>query len=209
VNILNVKELKLPEVKAIRYGRIPDHRGYFTEHYRKNDFDNNPLTDFMKGIEFVQSNESFSRAGAIRGLHFQWNPMMGKLVRTLHGHMIDMVVDIRKGSPNFGRIIAYDMPVNVDEDYGELIWIPPGFAHGTLFPEASLIEYFCSGEYNGECEAGISPLASDLDWSLCERDLKESFDRIASRSPLITDRDRQGFTLAAWKEDPRSENFIY
>ena len=93
---------------------------------------------------------------------------MGKLVRTIRGHMIDVVLDIRKGSPTYGKIIAHDMPVQGDEDYAEWIWVPPGFAHGNTFPADTVIEYLCSGEYSPGNEAGISPVADDLDWSLCE-----------------------------------------
>ena len=98
---------------------------------------------------------------------------MGKLVRTLSGRMVDMILDIRKGSTTFGKIIAYDMPSEHEADYNEWIWVPPGFAHGNFFTEDSTIEYFCSGEYSPGCEAGISPLAADIDWSLCEGSLKE------------------------------------
>src|SRR5207249_5665308 len=97
MNILEVKALAFPEIKVIRFGRYHDHRGYFTEHFRRSDLHTSPLTPFLKGVEFVQGNESFSKAGTVRGLHFQWNPYMGKLVRPLQGRMIDLVLDIRKG----------------------------------------------------------------------------------------------------------------
>lgn len=209
MKILSVEQLELPEIKVIRFARFADQRGYFTEHFRRSDFQTNPLTPFMKGVEFVQTNESFSRAGTVRGLHFQWNPYMGKLVRTLHGHMIDVVLDIRRGSPTFGKAIAYDMPSNTSEDFNEWIWVPPGFAHGNTFLEDTSIEYFCSGEYSPGCEAGISPLADDIDWSLCDQDLKESFYQIASTTPLITDKDRNGLSVSDWERDDRSDNFIY
>ncbi len=163
----------------------------------------------MKGVEFVQCNESWSRAGTVRGLHFQWNPYMGKLVRTLSGHMIDLIMDIRKGSPNFGKVIAYDMPADMGAAYGEWIWIPAGFAHGNLFKQDTHIEYFCSGEYNPGCEAGISPLAHDIDWSICEPALKRWFDEIAPGTGMITDKDRNGYTLARWLEVPASDFFVY
>src|SRR5439155_25851733 len=147
-----------PEIKVIRFGRFRDYRGYFTEHFRRSDLHTHPQTAFLKGVEFVQGNESFSRAGTIRGLHFQWNPYMGKLVRTLSGHMIDLVLDIRKGSPTFGKAVAYEMPANAQDAFGEWIWVPPGFAHGNAFLAETSIEYFCSGEYSPHCEAGISPM---------------------------------------------------
>jgi len=209
MKILSINKLEVEAIKVIKFARFCDHRGYFTEHYRKSDFANHPDMDFMRDVEFVQFNESCSQEGTVRGLHFQWNPYMGKLVRTLSGRMVDMVLDIRKGSPTFGKIILYDMHANNGNDYSEWIWVPPGFAHGNFFTENTLIEYFCSGEYSPECEAGISPLAEDIDWSLCDRELKKLFDDIAHTTVLITDKDKNGFTVEAWKNDKRSDNFIY
>jgi dTDP-4-dehydrorhamnose 3,5-epimerase len=209
MKILDVKQLEIPEIQVIRFARFRDGRGYFTEHFRDSDFKTNPLTPFMEGVEFVQSNESFSKAGVVRGLHFQWNPYMGKLVRTLRGHMVDVVLDIRRGSPTFGQAIAYDMPSNGSEDFNEWIWVPPGFAHGNMFLEDTSIEYFCSGEYSPGNEAGISPLAEDIDWSLCDSDLRETFQEIAPSTPLMTDKDREGLSVTDWERDERSNNFVY
>jgi len=186
-----VRSLEVDAIKVIRFARFCDHRGYFTEHFRKSDFANHPEMGFMKGVEFVQCNESRSKPG------------------TLSGRMVDMILDIRKGSPTFGRIICYDMPARPEEDYSEWIWVPPGFAHGNFFTEETLIEYFCSGQYSPGCEAGISPLAEDIDWSLCDGRLAEEFSEIAASTELITDKDRDGFTLEAWQADERSDNFIY
>src|SRR5919205_3143496 len=115
MKILGVEQLKIAEIKIIRFARFRDQRGYFTEHFRKSDFQSNPLTSFMEEVEFVQTNESFSRTGTIRGLHFQWNPYMGKLVRTVFGRMVDLILDIRKGSPTFGKMIAHDLPARLEE----------------------------------------------------------------------------------------------
>ena len=209
MKLLEVQSLKIEVVKVAKFARFCDHRGYFTEHFRKSDFQNNPDMSFMKNIEFVQANESFSKKGTIRGLHFQWNPYMGKLIRTLSGHMIDMVLDIRKGSPTFGNIILYDMPARQDADFAEWIWVPPGFAHGNFFTEESLIEYFCSGEYSQGCEAGISPLAKDINWSLCDPGLKQKFDSIVPASMIISDKDKDANSVKQWLENKNSENFIY
>ncbi len=209
MKLLEVKALRLEGVKVIRFGRFRDHRGYFTEHYRQDDFAQNPEIGWGQDVEFVQANESYSHKGTVRGLHFQWNPYMGKLVRTLAGRMIDMVLDIRKGSPTFGKIILYDMPTDPRTDHHEWIWVPPGFAHGNFFPEPTLIEYFCTGQYSPGCEAGVSPLAEDIDWSLCEPALKELFDETVGSGPLISDKDRDGLSVAAWHDDERSDNFIY
>ena len=134
---------------------------------------------------------------------------MGKLVRTLRGRMVDMVMDIRKASPTFGNIICYGMPGAQNADFGEWIWVPPGFAHGNFYTEDSHIEYFCSGEYSPDCEAGISPLAGDIDWKLCDSGLKQEFDSIAKAGPLITDKDRNGYSLASWLSNPNSNQFLY
>ena len=208
MKIVSRKKLKIEAVKVVRFARFNDHRGYFTEHFRKSDFQHHQDMEFIRGVEFVQANESYSKKGTVRGLHFQWNPYVGKLVRTVIGRMVDMVLDIRKGSPTFGKIVLYDIPAVPTADYSEWIWVPPGFAHGNFFTEDTLIEYFCSGEYNPGCEAGISPLAKDIDWELCDPELKELFDSVGPSTDLITDKDKNGFTLEAWKEDKRSDNFI-
>lgn len=209
MKILEVKSLAIADIKVIRFGRFEDHRGFFAEHFRKSDFGTQTQLDFMKGIEFTQCNESFSRPGTMRGLHFQWDPYMGKLVRTLSGRMTDMVLDIRKHSPTFGKILLYDMPANKDADFGEWIWLPPGFAHGNYFREDSHIEYFCSSEYSPGCEAGISPLAADIDWSICDPDLKREFDAVASSNPLMTDKDRNGHSISSWVANPNSNRFLF
>jgi len=208
MKIIEVKTLPINDIKIIRFARFCDHRGYFTEHYRKSDFQHLPVLDFMHQVDFGQCNESYSRQGTIRGLHFQWNPNMGKLVRPLTGHLIDMALDIRKGSPTLGKIILYDMPVDRNADFQEWIWVPPGFAHGLLCPQDSLVEYFCTGQYNPDCEAGISPLADDLDWTLCDQKLKQTFDQITNSNPLISDKDKNAMNLNSWLKDPRSDQFI-
>lgn len=210
MKILEVKSLAIPEVKVITYGRFADNRGYFTEHFRKSDFDLHPdIASFFSKTDFVQSNESFSKKGTFRGLHLQWNPYQGKLVRPIYGHLIDFALDIRKNSPNFGKIVALDMPANTEDAQAQWIWLPPGFAHGVLFLEDSLIEYFCTGEYSPGNEACIGPLAQDIDWSLCDPALKQSFDDIVPKTELITEKDRDGFTLAQWLQSPNSAEFIY
>lgn len=206
VKLLGVDDLSLDGVKVIRFGRFPDDRGYFTEPYRRSDLDSIPGLTIPT---FVQCNESFSRAGVIRGLHFQWNPYMGKMVRTVYGRLVDFVLDVRKGSPTFGKIVACDLAGNRDTDEDRWIWIPPGFAHGTLFPQETLIEYLCTGEYSPGNEAAISPLAPDIDWSLCAPDLRALFVEIAATTPLMTAKDRDGFTLRDWLASPLSDNFVY
>lgn len=203
---VSVESLPLPDLRLLRFPRFQDGRGYFAETFRRSDVDR---LDFLQPHRFPQANESHSRAGVIRGLHFQWNPYVGKLVRTLQGRMIDLVLDVRKGSPTWGQAVAVDLPANPEAASSAWIWIPPGFAHGSAFTEATTIEYFCTGEYNPDCEAAVSPLAGDIDWSASEPEAHAVFAGIAAADPVINDRDRYAPDLAGWGRDPRSENFVY
>jgi dTDP-4-dehydrorhamnose 3,5-epimerase len=207
MKIGEVIRLAIPEIVVIRFARFRDHRGFFTEHYRESDVNGHPDLAGLRGLRFCQMNESFSRAGTIRGMHFQWNPYMGKLVRPVSGRLIDLILDIRKGSPTFGKMIAHDLPANLEEEFAEWIWVPPGFAHGVLITEDTLIEYFCTGEWSPGCEAAISPLSPDIDWSLCTPGLKAIFDRVAATTELITSKDRLAPGVTAWAADSRSEHF--
>ena len=201
MKVSNIKSLSIEGIKVLQFKRFRDNRGYFTEHYRKDACD-------LFSTSFVQCNESFSKTNVMRGLHFQWNPFMGKLVRTIHGHMIDMVLDIRKGSPTLGKILLYDMPCYHHDNVSQWIWVPPGFAHGNFFLEPTTIEYMCSGAYSPGNEAGISPLSEDIDWSLVEGSLKKLADR-AKVTAILSEKDKSGMTLTEWLNDERSNNFIY
>jgi dTDP-4-dehydrorhamnose 3,5-epimerase len=206
LKILEIRSLAIPDVKVVRYARFRDDRGYFTETMRQSDLFAHPDAGSLRGIEFMQSNESHSLAGVIRGLHFQWNPAQGKLVRPLVGHILDMALDIRKGSATFGRIIAYEMRVAPDAAFGEWIWLPPGMAHGICLLEASTVEYYCSAEWAPGNETSISPAADDLDWSLCDPALTARYRQVLATARM-TPKDRDGFSLAAWSADPRSDYF--
>ncbi|MCS6914929.1 MAG: dTDP-4-dehydrorhamnose 3,5-epimerase family protein [Myxococcales bacterium] len=206
MKILSVTALPLPEVKVIRFARFCDHRGSFAEVWRRSDFQQHPDLAFLREVEFGQANESLSRPGTLRGLHFQWDPPMGKLVRTICGRMIDLVLDVRLGSPTFGHIVAHDMPAQPEQ--GEWIWVPPGFAHGNYFPSESIVEYFCTGHYNPECEASISPLSPDIHWDLCAPALRALIGEAAA-SALVSDRDRAGMSVSAWQADPRARHFVW
>ncbi|NLO20097.1 MAG: dTDP-4-keto-6-deoxy-D-glucose epimerase [Ignavibacteria bacterium] len=208
MKIISVESLAFPEVKVIRFGRFSDERGYFTEPYRQSDFKEHPqLEHIFKNLSFVQMNESYSREKVLRGLHFQWLPPQGKLIRTFYGRMIDLVMDIRKNSPNYGKIIAYDMSESKTNNYSEWIWVPFGFAHGNFFTEETRIEYYCTGEYNPNCEAGINPLSEEIDWSLCDKNIKNTFDSLKD-SFLISEKDRKAMSLTEWGKDERSNYFM-
>jgi len=202
MKINTVTDLALSGIQVARFSRFTDHRGYFTETFRHSDV--HPHID----LSVVQCNESYSKKGTIRGLHFQWNPFMGKLVRTISGHMVDVVLDIRKDSVTFGQAIMYDMPASVEENFQEWIWVPPGFAHGNFFLEDTVIEYLCSGEYSQGCEAGISPLAEDIKWTFCDQELLRKFTNLATSDDLIiSDKDRDGLSVASWFNNTNSKEF--
>ena len=209
MNILSVTALAIPDVKVIRFARFTDHRGYFTEPFRRSDIDRHAELGFLRALPLPQMNESWSRAGVVRGLHFQWNPGMGKLLRTVQGRMIDIFLDIRHGSPTVGQAAMYELAAADDRHHDEWIWVPPGFAHGNFFTVESRIEYLCSDEYNPACEAGISPLSPDIDWTHCPQGLRDEFARLIRGSHLLSDKDRDAPTLGAWMADPRSQNFSY
>lgn len=205
MKIIRIESVTFPEIKVIKFARFADERGYFTELYKKSDFEQ---IDFLKGQTFVQNNESYSKKGAIRGLHFQWNPYQKKLVRTVSGSMIDLFLDIRIGSPTFGKIGAHKLESSPQKDYGEWIWIPVGFAHGLFLLEDSAIEYYCTSEYSPTSEASISPAAPDIDWSMADKDLADQY-KLSLPTANISDKDKAGITLAQWLKDERSQFYKY
>jgi len=126
-----------------------DERGYFMELFKSSDMKLSGITG-----EFLQDNLSYSRKGTVRGLHYQMKPkMQGKLVTCLRGAIYDVAVDIRVGSPTFGKWVA----VELSEENHHLLWIPEGFAHGFMvLSEEAMVLYKVSGsEYSPEHDAGI------------------------------------------------------
>ena len=204
MRIISITDAQISGVKMINFVRFTDKRGLFTETFRVSYFINNELKCFPNGI--MQANESYSRRNVLRGLHFQWNPNMGKLVRTITGHMVDLVLDLRQGSPTLGKIMAFNMPANSTDVTTSWIWVPEGCAHGNFFLEDSYIEYFCSGSYNGECEAGVSPFAEDIDWSICDPKLKNLFADLKD-SFVATSKDINGLSVKQWLDREDAKNF--
>lgn len=157
-----------------------DARGYFFESYSKRRFD-----EVVRPIEFVQDNESMSTRGVIRGLHFQRPPFsQSKLVRCVRGAVLDVVVDIRRGSPTYGRHIA----VELTGENRRQLFVPRGFAHGfAVLSDEAVFQYKCDNYYHPESEGGISIADHSLgiDWRidpaeaiLSEKDL---------RNPMFSD----------------------
>ncbi|MCA8062795.1 MULTISPECIES: dTDP-4-dehydrorhamnose 3,5-epimerase [unclassified Burkholderia] len=119
---IQVTATALPEVKIIEPKVFGDARGYFYESFNAREF----AELVAPGVEFVQDNHSRSAKGVLRGLHYQIQHAQGKLVRVVEGDVFDVVVDLRRSSPNFGRWAG----VNLSADNYRQLWVPPGFAHG-------------------------------------------------------------------------------
>lgn len=146
---------------VIRPVKHNDVRGYFMETFRLDDFRKN-----VADTTFVQENESCSTKGVIRGLHFQAPPFaQAKLVRCVKGRVLDVAVDIRKGSPTYGKFVA----VELSEDNNTQLFIPRGFAHGfSVLSEVAVFQYKCDNYYAPQAEGGISILDKTIgiDWCL-------------------------------------------
>ena len=138
-----------------------DTRGYFFESFSQREFQ-----EKVANIQFVQDNESMSKCGVMRGLHFQRPPYaQSKLVRCVKGQVVDVVVDIRKGSPTYGQHVA----VLLTEENHRQFFIPQGFAHGfAVLSKSAIFQYKCDNFYHPEADGGISILDETLriDWGL-------------------------------------------
>lgn len=145
---MKVTELSLEGLKKIELKLHGDARGFFVERYQKERFREAGLP-----FEFVQDNHSRSSPGIVRGLHFQTAPAQGKLVGVARGRIWDVAVDIRAGSPTFGRHVA----VELSDLEGTMLWIPPGFAHGfcVLGSEAADVVYKVDAIYTPATESGV------------------------------------------------------
>jgi len=157
----------IPEVILIKPKVFGDNRGFFMETYKKSDFEKAGIN-----IVFVQDNHSKSVKGVLRGLHYQKEPFaQGKLVRCVKGKIFDVAVDIRKGSPTFGKWVGYEL----SEENKLMLWIPKGFAHGflTLSDEAEVIYKVSGGEYSPEYDAGIIWNDADIGIKWPVKDINE------------------------------------
>ena len=157
-----------------------DERGYFVETYNQNDFKEAGLN-----MVFVQDNQSMSVKGVLRGLHFQRPPhAQSKLVRCVRGAVLDVAVDIRRGSPTYGRHVA----VELTEDNHLQLFIPRGFAHGfAVLSAEAVFQYKCDNYYAPEADGGISIRDASLgiDWRIPEE--KIILSEKDTRHPLLRD----------------------
>ena len=151
----------IPDVYIIEPSVFGDHRGYFLESFNLEKFEEN-----VYPIKFVQDNESKSSKGVLRGLHFQKPPFnQAKLVRCIQGKVMDVAVDIRKGSPTYGKHVA----VELSEENKRQLFVPRGFAHGfSVLSETAVFAYKVDNTYSPESDSGIryDDKELNIDWGL-------------------------------------------
>ena len=145
---MKIISLAIPDVKLIEPDVFGDNRGFFMETYRADRFKEAGIP-----TNFVQDNMSSSRKGVLRGLHFQKNPYsQGKLVRVVRGEVFDVAVDLRKGSPYFGKWVG-DL---LSEENKKSLYVPQGFAHGfCVVSDEAVFHYKCTEFYHPEAEGGL------------------------------------------------------
>ena len=159
-----------------------DHRGYFFESFSR-------AINEEVGEVFCQDNISYSFKGVVRGLHYQWDNPMGKLVQTITGKIIDYIVDIRQGSPDYGKYWKFEL----SEENKNVLWVPPGYAHGFEALEDSHVMYKCSSYYNKDGESAISIKDPDLGIEL----------RTDAKSVILSEKDLGAQSLKEYSSDPK------
>jgi len=179
---MEVIKTDIEEVVIIEPPVFKDARGYFFESYSKREFD-----EKVAPINFVQDNESCSTKGVMRGLHFQRPPFtQSKLVRCVKGAVLDVAVDIRKGSPTYGKHVA----VELTEENHRQFFVPKGFAHGfAVLSDVAVFQYKCDEFYHPEADGGISILDNSLeiDWRIDPSEATLSYKD--TKHPLLKDFD--------------------
>lgn len=169
---MEVIKFELEGVLLLKPKVYKDERGYFYESFNQKTF--NDVVG--EKIEFVQDNQSSSQKHTLRGLHFQAPPFaQGKLVRVVQGAVIDLIVDIRKNSPTYGQTLT----VELQAENHEILWVPPGFAHGFYtLEDHTIFQYKCSNFYNKESEGAIL-------WNDPAFDFQAKFE-----SPILSEKDK-------------------
>ena len=178
---MKVIETDLPGCVVIKPAVFDDARGFFYEAWNAGRYGEHGLP-----TKFVQSNVSSSARGVLRGLHYQWPNPQGKLVSVLEGEVYDVAVDIRRGSPHFGRWTA----VVLSAENKRQLWIPEGFAHGfAVLSERAIFSYLCTAQYDKAADAGVrwNDAAIGINWPVGE--------------PLLSDKDAKAPFLGDVAED--------
>lgn len=186
---IRIESRHLDDVVVVVPDVFQDSRGFFSETFRADQFKELGLP-----IEFVQDNHSRSAKGVVRGLHFQWEPPMGKLMRVTAGAAFLVAVDIRKGSPTLGQWVG----VEATADNRRCVWAPAGFARGfCALTEATEIQYKCTGIYSNKAESAVrwNDPAIGIKWPLTD--------------VTVSEKDCNAQTLSQWLASPESNHFQY
>lgn len=187
---LEVVREELNGLMLIRPKVFEDERGFFLESYQKKDFSQVGITK-----DFVQDNHSRSQKNVLRGLHFQWDKPLSKLVRVTRGKAIFVELDIRKKSKTFGEYRKFEL----SERNKLLLWVPYGFANSFLSLEDNTeVQYKCDEYWNKQAEAGImwNDPQINIDWGVDEKEI------------IVSQKDRSNFLLEEWVSNPNSD-FIF
>ena len=186
---IKIESRHLGDVVVLAPEVFEDSRGFFMETFREDQF-----RELGLPTHFVQDNHSRSVKDTVRGLHFQWEPPMGKLMRVTLGTAFLVAVDVRKGSPTLGKWVG----VLASAENRRQVWAPAGFARGfCVLSGVADIQYKCTGIYNSKGETGIRWDDPDIgiEWPI--------------REALLSEKDRKAQSLAEWLARSESENFRY
>ena len=184
-----VQSRHLGDVVVLVSKAFEDHRGYFMETYREDQFRELGLPG-----TFLQDNHSYSKKGVVRGLHFQWEPPMGKLMRVTRGAAFLVAVDLRLDSPTLGKWAG----VESTAENKKQVWAPASFARGfCALTDDVEVQYKCTGTYNGQAESAVrwDDPEIGIDWPI--------------RDVVVSEKDRKAQTLAEWLASPHSRQFVY
>jgi dTDP-4-dehydrorhamnose 3,5-epimerase len=187
--MIRIESRHLNGVVVLRPEVYEDHRGFFMESFR-----NDHAAEIGLPSVFVQDNHSRSVRGVLRGLHFQYDPQLGKLMRVTVGSAFLVAVDIRIGSPTLGQWFGCD----VSAENKRQIWAPPGFARGfCVTSEVAELQYKCTSLYNPKGESGIlwSDPAVRIKWPM--------------NNPILSAKDASAQTLEQWLAKPEAQTFRY
>lgn len=184
---ITIERTPIDDVIIVKPQYFRDERGFFSEIYRQDQFKNLGLPD-----TFVQLNHSGSVKNVTRGLHFQWKPPMGKLMRVPRGAAFLVAVDIRKKSPTLGKWFG----IEVNEQNGFQLWAPAGFARGfCVLSDYAEVQYLTTGVYNNKAESGIrwNDPEIGINWPV--------------ENPILSKKDETAQSLKEWLERPESDYF--
>lgn len=175
---MHYEKLAIPDLVLLTPKVFGDERGFFMETFRQSEFESH-----CGNYQFVQDNHSKSVQGILRGLHYQYKQPQGKLVRVTQGEVCDVAVDMRKSSPTFGQWVG----VTLSEENKQLLWVPPGFAHGFyVTSETAEFQYKCTDYYAPGDEVSIS-------WD--DPHLAIEWPLIDGKAPQVSDKDANGVEL--------------